>query len=121
MGLDQTWITIEKDSTEEQVLYTHRKLHALEDFMASTWYAQPENFGKVFNSERLDITLEILDELRKHIARNLFNLADTPLNRGFFAERHLSPEDEAEILEAVEEAETAIEDRDATVYYTSSW
>jgi hypothetical protein len=119
MGLDQVWITLEKDSDKEMTLYYHRKVDALESFMARTWASMPENAGKVFNSEKLYITLDILEALRAHIARNTFNIPEG--HRKGFAGIHLSPEDEAEVIEAIEEAETAIEDRDATVYYTSSW
>ena len=115
MGLDQVWITVEQGSTEEQVLFQHRKVPALEDFMAHKW--AESNPDKVFNCERLYITVELLNELREVIQDNMLN----PDATGLFWGYHIPKEHDAEILEAIEEAETAILDRDAVVYYTSWW
>ena len=118
MGLDQVWITQEKDSSEEQVLFQHRKVPALEEFMAEKWVAlNPGKRLKEFNCEKLPITLDLLNELREVIRDNMLN----PDATGFFWGYHVPGEHDAEILEALEEAETAIVDRDATVYYTSWW
>jgi len=113
MGLDQVWLVIEKDATEPQVLFAHRKVPALEDFMAQVW---AENNEGVFNCEELFTTLEIIEELRTAVLENNLKLDAS----GFFWGEH-EQEHMAEILEACEEAETAIVERDATVYYTSWW
>lgn len=113
MGLDQVWISLEKDSDEPKVLFEHRKVPALEDFMAQVW---AENNEGVFNCERVYVTPELLDELRTAVLENNLNVSAS----GFFWGDH-SQDHMAEILEACEEAETAIVERDATVYYTSWW
>lgn len=108
MGLDQYW---KIETTEE--LHYHRKMPALEGWMAAK-YAAMGGAGS-FNLERLYITDELLKELENDIDTRAL---DTTAS-GFFWGEH-SPEDIADIKEAIVKARAAIA-IGLTVYYTSWW
>lgn len=108
MGLDQFWKT---ETTEE--LHYHRKVPALEGWMAAKYAAQGGQ--GTFNVERVYITDELLNELESAIDNKTL---DTTV-KGFFWGEHY-PEDIADIKEAIAKARAAIADG-KTVYYTSWW
>ncbi len=60
LGLDQYWFVKTKHAKkEDKLFFQHRKIPALEKFMADKWKSNSE-----FNCQRLYINLEILNELR---------------------------------------------------------
>ena len=115
MGLDQTWLVKDKRADEADELHYHRKVPALEAFMAAKWHAIKGNEDKTFNCQILEIDHQILDELREAVATSNLDTEAT----GFFWGDY-RPEDNSDILAAVEKARRELE-QGREVAYTSWW
>ncbi|EOX3381017.1 hypothetical protein ACPFUC_003516 [Vibrio cholerae] len=111
MGLDQYWYVKTKNAKkEDKLFFQHRKIPALEKFMADKWNSNSE-----FNCQRLYINLEILNELKsKCIDKTLDENAS-----GFFWGEHENEHYE-EILVAINEAEQLLKQK-KYIYYYSWW
>lgn len=113
MGLDQNWLKRDLNEGEEwDEFYYHRKVPALEAFMAEKWQALG-NEGR-FNCEILPVTSEILDELQDKVTNKTLNHDAS----GFFWGSHYD-EDYEQIQEAINEARELLAEEWEVAY--SSW
>lgn len=112
MGLDQNWV-IKKDGEHEEMFFYHRKVPALEKYMATVWHSQGNDCE--FNCEYLEITHDILDNLERCCEDKCLD-GDAS---GFFWGSH-ADSDYEEILAAIELARTKLNEGHQ-VYYTSWW
>ena len=126
MGLDQYWNVV---YTNEHVidpdepaktLHQHRKVPALQSFMADEWLKTDEGEGKShddFNCKGVNITEDMLDRLEAacHGDGKGLNKAAT----GFFFGRHFD-EDIPDILVAINKARAELEAGN-DVFYDSWW
>lgn len=131
MGLDQYWMSASADwSAEREIgkgeeereqlvdIHYHRKVPALEDFMARKWAElHPERDPGDFNCELLPISRELLNELEDKLKANGIGLNKSA--SGFFWGQHLD-EDIPDIQEAINKAREVLASGQQ-VFYTSWW
>lgn len=120
MGLDQNWFAVpagqdpSDDNCDAVELHYHRKVPALEDWMANL-YREKGGEAEVFNCQLVKIEPEDLDALQQTIDDGDLNTQAS----GFFWGSHMD-EDIPDIQEAVDKARHALRDK-MDVYYTSWW
>jgi hypothetical protein len=125
MGLDQFAMSVkadaditEDDLVSEELAYW-RKHNRLQGYMERLWRENPENTD-TFNCERLELTLEDLDDLEQVI-----NDRSLPETQGFFfgGDSYEDYEDECGYkktdLEFIEKARNALNKGERVIY--SSW
>lgn len=113
MGLDQTWLVRDNADSAAEELHYHRKVPALEAFMAKKWADQGND--DVFNCETLEVTEELLDELSEAVDNEILDKDAS----GFFWGSY-RPEDDDDIRTAIRKAREALAE-DKEVAYISSW
>ena len=139
MGLDQYWLKTkeevdmealnyryydegftEKDEDLQHIescklkeFYYHRKVPALEDFMANEFDKQL--LDVTFNDRHLRVTRELLNELQKCVKEKSLNEEAS----GFFWGHHCAADYE-DIQDAIDAANKLL-DEGYDIYYLSSW
>lgn len=113
MGLDQTWLARKGD--QHRTLATHRKVPALNDWMARRWAGLTGNLPEEFNGETMRVSQRLLADLSLAlVAKRLDHDAS-----GFFWGSHQAAHDD-EIAKAIALALDALLDG-WTVEYTADW
>lgn len=111
MGLDQAWFVENYKQNEEiELIHSHRKVPALEQYMADKWDGED-----LFNCEKLYIDMEIINELKEKCLNKELDHNAT----GFFWGQHYD-EDYIDILAAIEKVEKLLNENKC-IFYTSSW
>lgn len=114
MGLDQSWFTVVDGKVKElETFATHRKVGALEGFMANEYKLQGET--GVFNCIDLTVTKEMLLKLANLVFSDDL---DTDVSGFFWGDFHKN--DIVEIMTAAAKAKVLLDDG-KKVYYSSWW
>lgn len=120
MGLDQYWMQKSEDGDSE--FHYHRKVPALEAFMANEWLnsdayyeCDEDEEPDVFNCKKLTVTQAMLDLLQEKVSNKSLNHDAS----GFFFGSH-HDEDYEDIQEAINKAQDLLK-TGAEIYYTSWW